>query len=112
MIHARGPDTVRVTKVKGHTTEADVEQGRVRMEDRLGNDEADTAAGLDRRHPIEDVDVLDAREFWYPIMLQLHRFMVAVSGSLSIMMVGVGRLLISLYGITGVGKSNARLTLG
>ena len=29
MIHAWGPDTVRVTKGKGHATEADVEQGRV-----------------------------------------------------------------------------------
>ena len=33
MIHARGPDTVRVTNVKGHATEADVEQGRVRKEE-------------------------------------------------------------------------------
>ena len=33
----RGPDTVRVTKVKGHVIHADVEQGRVRMEDRLGS---------------------------------------------------------------------------
>ena len=39
MIHAWGPDTVRSTKVKGDATEADVEQDRVRMEDRLGNDE-------------------------------------------------------------------------
>ena len=84
MIHARGLDTIRVTKVKGHATEADVEQGRVRLEDKLGNAEADTAADLGRRHQSERVmdarrALLNAREFGYPTMLQLHRFMVAVS---------------------------------
>ena len=37
MILSRGLDTVKVTKVKGHATEADVEQGWVRLEDRPGN---------------------------------------------------------------------------
>ena len=37
MIQAREHDTVRVTKVEGHAAEADVDQGRVRLEDRLGN---------------------------------------------------------------------------
>ena len=32
-------NTVRVTKVKVHASEADVENGRVREEDRLGNAE-------------------------------------------------------------------------
>ena len=50
MIRTRVQDTVRVTKVKGHATDADVEQGRIRPEDRLGNAEADTAADLGRRH--------------------------------------------------------------
>ena len=48
MILSQGPDTVRVTKVKGHATEADVEQGRVRLEDRLGILETDAAADLGR----------------------------------------------------------------
>ena len=39
---------VRVTTVKGHATDADVEQGRIRPEDRLWNAEADTAADLGR----------------------------------------------------------------
>ena len=82
MIQARRQDTVRVTKVKGHATEADVEQGRVRLEDRLGNEKADAAADLGRRHQLEQVmDVrralLNASDSWYPIILQLHRFMVA-----------------------------------
>ena len=38
-----GPETVRITKVKGHASEADVPQGRVRAEDRLGKMEAGTA---------------------------------------------------------------------
>ena len=50
LILARGPDTVKVTKVKGHAIEADVDQGRVKLEDRPGNIEADTAADLGRRH--------------------------------------------------------------
>ena len=75
---------MKVTKVKGDAAEADVEQGRVRLEDRLGNLEADTPADLGRRHQLEEVmDVqralLNAREFWYPIVLQLHRFMVVIS---------------------------------
>ena len=37
LILAKSPDTVKVTKVKGHATEALVEQGRVRLEDMLRN---------------------------------------------------------------------------
>ena len=50
MIRTRGRETVRVTKVKGH---ADVQQGRVRLKDRLRNAEADAAADLGRRHQSE-----------------------------------------------------------
>ena len=56
MICTRGRGTVRVTKVKGHATDADVEQGRV---DQLGNAEADIAADLSRRHQSELL--MDAR---------------------------------------------------
>ena len=84
MILARGPETVRTTKVQGHATEAGVEQGGVRPEDKFANADADTAADVGRRHQTEEVmDVrralVNARSFWYPIMLQLHRFMIAVS---------------------------------
>ena len=41
---------MRVTKVKGHAEDADVQSGRVRLEDQVGNAEADTAADLGRRH--------------------------------------------------------------
>ena len=53
MIRTRGPETVRVTKVKGQATGADVEQGLVRLEDQLGNAEADAAADFGRRHQSE-----------------------------------------------------------
>ena len=81
MIQAWGQDRVRVTKVEVHATEADLQQGRVRDEDRLGNAEADTAADLSRRHQSEFVmDVrralLDAHDHWYPIVQQLHRVAV------------------------------------
>ena len=59
MIRTRGRETVRVTKVKGHAEEKDVQQGRVRLEDQVGNAEADTAADLGRRHQSEVL--IDAR---------------------------------------------------
>ena len=79
MLTAGGPDTVRVTKVKGHATEVDVEQGRVRADDKVGNDEADVAARLGRRRQAEGLidarrDLFTARDLWYPIVGQLHRF--------------------------------------
>ena len=46
MIRTRGRETVRVTKVKGHAEDVDVQQGRVRLIDQQGNAEADTAADL------------------------------------------------------------------
>ena len=44
MIRTRGRETVRVTKVQGHAEDSGVQRGRVRLEDQLGNAEADTAA--------------------------------------------------------------------
>ena len=48
------------------------------------NAEADTAADLGRRHQSEMLidarrRLLRARSHWYPIMLDLHRFMIAVA---------------------------------
>ena len=84
-IRTRGRETVRVTKVKGHTEDADVHSGWVRLEDQLGNAEADTAADLGRRHQSEVLidawrRLLKTRGYSYPIMLDLHRFMIAVAG--------------------------------
>ena len=84
MLHLRGLDTVRITKVKGHADEGMVLHGRVREDDRLGNDAADEAADFGRRRV--SPAVIDARRNlsgvcgrWYPIILDLHRFFIAVS---------------------------------
>ena len=44
ILHLRGLDTVRISKVKGHADEGMVLAGRVHEVDRLGNDAADEAA--------------------------------------------------------------------
>ena len=49
MLHIRGLDTVRITKVEGHADEAMVLDCRVRDDDKLGNDAADEAANFGRR---------------------------------------------------------------
>ena len=84
MISTRGRETVRVTKVKGHAENVDVQQGRVRLADQQGNAEADAAADSGRRHQSEVLinarrRLLQARSHWYPLMLDLHRFMIAVA---------------------------------
>ena len=72
-----------MTKVKGHATEADVDPRPGQAGGQLGNIEADTAADLGKRHQTEAV--MDVRRALLrlgnsgiPIVLQLHRFMVAV----------------------------------
>ena len=77
-------DSVRVTNFKGHAEDVDVQQGRVRLLDQQGNAEADAAADLGRRHQSEILidarrELLQARSHWYPIMLDLHRLMIAVA---------------------------------
>ena len=84
MIRRRGPDTVKVSKVKGHADEVMVGSGQVREVDRLGNNAADEAADFGRRRVGNAV--IDARRNlsgvcnrWYPVLLDLHRFFIAVS---------------------------------
>ena len=48
MLHLRGLDTVRITKVKGHADEAMVLDGRVKELDRLGDNAAYEAADFGR----------------------------------------------------------------
>ena len=79
MLCLRGIDTVKVSNVKGHATQAMVDNGDVRIEDLVGNDGADAAADLGRLRQQDDVitarrDLLRARRYWYPIMLDLHKF--------------------------------------
>ena len=71
-------------RLKGHATPAMVASGDVRIEDLVGNNGADTAADLGRLRQRDGVitarrNLLRVRRLWYPIMLDLHRYMVAVS---------------------------------
>ena len=87
-----GVDTVWVTKVEGHASEADVEQGRAREEDRLGNAEADTAADLGRRHQPEVVtDVRRCGNIGTPCFFSCIGSWLLSPGCLSIVMIGEGR---------------------
>ena len=84
IIRTRGRHTVRVTKVKGHAKDDDVQHGHVRLIDQKGNVEADIAADLGRRHQTEVLidarrRLLQARSYWYPVMTDLHRFMIAIA---------------------------------
>ena len=84
LIRTRGRDTVTVTKVKSHAKDDDVQHGRVRLIDQQGNVEADLAADLGRLHQSEILInarrvLLQARSYWYPIMTELHRFMIAIA---------------------------------
>ena len=80
----RGFETVKVSKVEGHATPAIVAGGDVRPEDLVGNNGADAAADLGRLRQRDDVitarrNLLRVRRLWYPIILDLHKFMVAIS---------------------------------
>ena len=84
MLHIRGLNTVRISKVKGHADEALVRAGAVRGLDKLGNDGADEAADFGRRRV--PWWVIDARRNlsgvcsrWRPVVLVLHRFFIAIS---------------------------------
>ena len=84
LVDVRGPGTTAISKVKGHADEGLVRGGRVRELDKIGNDMADQAADLGRRR-VGAVLVNDRKGFsdackrWYPIILDLHRFFIAIS---------------------------------
>ena len=87
MLHQRGLDTVCISKVKGHADDGMVLHGQVRREDKFGIDAADEAANFGRRRV--SPAVIDARRNlsgvcarWYPVVLDLHRFFIAISRAL------------------------------
>ena len=84
MIQLRGAQNLKITKVKGHADDDMVAVGRLRVEDRIGNDLADRAADFGRRRiPDLVIDVrrrfLSACSSWYPVVLDLHRFFIAIA---------------------------------
>ena len=84
MLSLRGFDTIKVSSVKGHAIRAMVDNGDVRFEDLVGNNGADAAAVFGRLRQHDAVitarrDLLRVRRHWYPIILDLHKVMVAIS---------------------------------
>ena len=70
MVLYRSARSVRVSKVKGHATDAMVAEGKVRREDKEGNDAADIAADFGRlRQPEVVIDarrnLLWVKKDWY-----------------------------------------------
>ena len=76
MLHLRGLDTVRITKMKGHADEGMVLDGRVREVDSIGNDAVDEAADFGRRRVcnavIENLSGVCGR--WYLFFLTFIDF--------------------------------------
>ena len=86
MLRLRGLDTVRISKVNGHADEALVRAGGARDLDRLGNNAADEAVDFGRRRV--PWWIIDARRVfsgvcarWRPLVLGLHRFFIAIAGT-------------------------------
>ena len=70
MLHFRGLDTVRISKVKGHADEPMVRAGAVRDLERLGNNGVDEAADFGRRRvPWWVIDARRNFSRWRPIVL-------------------------------------------
>ena len=44
LVRERGPESVVITKVKGHATQQMVDEGKVEKDEKEGNDQADEAA--------------------------------------------------------------------
>ena len=112
MVHQRGVQSVKVSKLKGHADDGMVAVGRVRVEDRIGNALADRAADFGRRR-VSDlvIDVrgrsLSACSSWYPVVLELHRFFIAIARA-AVMMAVLGLLCIQLFGLVEVWPRNGR----
>ena len=98
VLYLRGLDTFRISKVKGHTDEGMVLDGRVRELDRLGKDAADEASDFGRRRVGNAV--IDARTCLGSVGGGTLFFLTFIDFSLiflmlwSIMMVGMVLLLI------------------
>ena len=84
IILQRSVQSVRISKVTGDADDDMVAVGKVRVEDKDGNDLADRAADCGRRgvsYLVMDVRrrFVSACFLWYPVVLELHRFFVAIA---------------------------------
>ena len=83
-IQARGHDTIRVTKVKGHATDAEVQEGKCTEADKQGNDNSDDAATLGKKAHLEGlhdlVTLANARQQAYTkLVAKVQDTIVAVA---------------------------------
>ena len=109
----RGLDAVIVSEAKGHADVLMVADGSVRQDDLVGNDGADTGADLGRLRQNDGVisarrALFQARRQCYPIVVDLHRFMVAVS-RIEANHDGYGGTALECYGLGQRQHSNATL---
>ena len=85
-IQAKGCDYIRLTKVKGHATSQMVEDGKVKPEDKNGNDEADDSAdrGAEKLQPgLAGIAGYYARKHhaYKDMMKEVHKFIIDVKRS-------------------------------
>ena len=111
MLNNRRLQSTRITKVKGHTDDELVRIGAVEQVDPCGNDQADSAADLGRRHV--DACVIDGSFLRHVILGTLLCVVYIGSSSrslvLSLMMTKVDLLLILRFGLLAVCLRNAKL---
>ena len=92
-----------ISKVKGHADESLVRSGQVRALDRYGNTRADEAADFGRRRVWPEVadprrNLSGVCRRWYPVVLVLHRFFIAISRAVMTLLVWPLTLLFGLLG--------------
>ena len=100
MIHLRSVQSTKVSKVKGHADDDMVAVGRVRVEDRIGNDFAGSSADFGGRR-VSDLTIDVRRRFLSACILLFWSFIVFSLPSLvlwSMTMVVLGLLCILLFG--------------
>ena len=83
LVQGRGPNSVDISKVKGHSTAEMVESGTVRAEDKHGNDAADTAADrgvMAMQTPLFKTGKTFAKKHgeYRDCMARVHKYLVAI----------------------------------
>ena len=84
IVEAKGPQAVRLTKVKGHATDAMVAQGKVKEEHKVGNDFSDEAADIGvEQHGgdfLEASTLFAAKQKEYGTFIKdIHKLILAIS---------------------------------
>ena len=80
-LRARAAESITFTKVKGHSTWADVRGGKCTRQDKLGNDSADFLATMGAAQHVVDIDlrrrVLNSRELTKAVQLMMVDILAA-----------------------------------